>query len=250
MENAHAEYRRTPPGAGTALVFIHGICGSPRQFDFLIEGLDEGLAVYNLLLPGHGRDLRDFNHSGMKQWQGYVCRAVERLGRRYARVILAGHSMGCLLAMRAALSYPAVVSGLFLLAPPLVLWPRPLSVKNSLMVALGLNDHSKSLAAALESNSVRGENPFEHLLSLPRYLELARESAAMRKDLDGLRLPVWALHLGRDELVSRRSLGYFSWLPKARTFVIPGAGHYYFPQKAREEIAAALNRFIEQLPNP
>ena len=48
---------------------IHGFLGSPRHFDMFIPYIPEDIAVYNLLLPGHGGNVRAFGRASMKEWK-------------------------------------------------------------------------------------------------------------------------------------------------------------------------------------
>lgn len=53
----HREYVRIVPGAKTAVLFMHGIVGTPNHFRDLLPLVDlvpDDWSVYNVLLPGHG----------------------------------------------------------------------------------------------------------------------------------------------------------------------------------------------------
>lgn len=56
-----------------AILFVHGIQGSPNQFRFLLERLENNVSYYNLLLPGHGANYLEFRASGVAQWLDSVC---------------------------------------------------------------------------------------------------------------------------------------------------------------------------------
>ena len=60
----------------TAVLFIHGIIGTPRQFDFLIKEVPENYSVYNMLLSGHGKGVKDFSKTNMKNWEKEVKEAL------------------------------------------------------------------------------------------------------------------------------------------------------------------------------
>ena len=48
----HKEYKRLVPGAETAILLVHGIVGTPDQFDRFIPLIPEGVSVWTLLLDG------------------------------------------------------------------------------------------------------------------------------------------------------------------------------------------------------
>ena len=101
------------------MLFLHGILGTPHHFDFLLPYVPESWSVWSLLLPGHGGTCGDFGRSSMDEWQTSVDEALAELSEKHDKILLVGHSMGTLLAVRAAGKYPGKVSGLFALAMPL-----------------------------------------------------------------------------------------------------------------------------------
>ena len=65
--------------ARTTFLLIHGIQGHPRQFQFLIDRLPEGTPYRNLLLPGHGADVKVFRCSRQEEWLAAVREAAVEL---------------------------------------------------------------------------------------------------------------------------------------------------------------------------
>ena len=69
----HEPYLIEHPLADTLVLLIHGITGSPHQFDALAQRLyAEGNSVQSLLLPGHGGTAKAFAQSGRLQWEQSV----------------------------------------------------------------------------------------------------------------------------------------------------------------------------------
>ena len=98
----HSSYIRLVPGAKTAVLMVHGIVGTPRHFDFLLDTVPQDVSVMNILLPGHGGTVKDFANASMKQWKQTVAEAMETLCTTHERVIVVAHSMGTLLTAEAA----------------------------------------------------------------------------------------------------------------------------------------------------
>ena len=101
-------------GAGQPLVFLHGAGGLDMDLDFL-ESLARKFHVYAPLVPGYGdseecAELRDMLDFTLHTWD-----VVERLGLKDP--ILAGHSMGGMIASEMAAVAPNDVSRLALIAP-------------------------------------------------------------------------------------------------------------------------------------
>ena len=65
----HRSYIHQPEHARKAVLMIHGICSTPRHFDWLLPSFDDSWAVYNILLDGHGGSVQDFAHSSMEIWK-------------------------------------------------------------------------------------------------------------------------------------------------------------------------------------
>ncbi|MCL2248788.1 MAG: alpha/beta fold hydrolase [Oscillospiraceae bacterium] len=105
---------------GEIIVFIHGYMGTPRQFDNLADIVClQGFSYTSLLLPGHGVSVKEFSEATHENWQEHVYNEIERLSLSYKKIWLVGHSMGCLLALHAAIKFPQCVCGVFAIACPL-----------------------------------------------------------------------------------------------------------------------------------
>ena len=90
MDMKHDEVVRIIPGARTAVLLIHGICGTPNHFVGgipLIEWIPSDWSIYNLLLPGHGGTVEDFAKSSLKQWRCSVRRAFCALAKTHEQVL-------------------------------------------------------------------------------------------------------------------------------------------------------------------
>ena len=109
MDMKHDEVVRIIPGARTAVLLIHGICGTPNHFVGgipLIEWIPLDWSIYNLLLPGHGGTVEDFAKSSLKQWRCSARRAFCSLANTHEQVYIVGHSMGTLFALELAADHP------------------------------------------------------------------------------------------------------------------------------------------------
>lgn len=81
--------------AGTAVVLVHGLTGSPKGTRPLGEVLHAaGFSVDVVRLPGHGTTVTDMAATRWADWRTAVTHAVDRALREHDRVVLVGHSMG------------------------------------------------------------------------------------------------------------------------------------------------------------
>jgi cis-3-alkyl-4-acyloxetan-2-one decarboxylase len=109
------------PSALHEVVLLHGIGRSASTWHYVAENLVN--KPYHIL----AFDLLGFGQSPKPTWPEYdiddhakaVISALLRKRRQRKPVLLVGHSMGCLIAVRIAMLRPDLVSGLILYQPPL-----------------------------------------------------------------------------------------------------------------------------------
>ncbi|MGE0814697.1 MAG: alpha/beta fold hydrolase [Vicinamibacterales bacterium] len=99
--------------SGTPVIFLHGVTDSWRSFEPLLPHLPATLRALALTQRGHGDASRPdtYRYTDMA---GDVVAFMDALGLPSA--VLVGHSMGSLVALRAAIDFPGRVRGLVLLA--------------------------------------------------------------------------------------------------------------------------------------
>ncbi len=201
----HQEYRRIIPGADTAVLFIHGILGTPDHFDFLLPHVPAEWSVVNLLLDGHGQGVREFSRTSMVRWQEQVRQEADQLLANHDRLVITAHSMGTLFALQTAIAYPDRVAALFLLAVPLQPAPRAQAFTSALRVGLSLGEESP-LPAVVSSKKAYSIAPdrrvWRYVRWVPRYLELFRTIRQVEQQLPQLTVPTVAIQSDEDELVS------------------------------------------------
>ena len=231
MSGAGEFYRA---GTGdTAVLFIHGILGTPRHFDSFLPRVPEDWAVHCLLLDGHGAGVREFSRSSMAAWEEQVENAVRRLAAEHSRVLLVGHSLGTLLAMEQAVLHPEQVAGIFLLAAPLRLALRPRLVPQLIRVWLNKPKAEDPVSQAFaEACGVRQDwRIWRYLGWLPRFWELLIKIRKTRKLLPQLRVPCLAFQSRRDEMVSLRACEDLKAC--AKVAVLEDSGHFYYTPEDR-----------------
>ena len=239
------EFRRVVPAADTAVLFIHGIVGTPRHFDDLIPLLPNTVSVHNLLLAGHGGSARDFARASMGEWEAQVEAAIAALAKTHPHIYIVAHSMGALLSIEAA-AHHKEVEKLFLLAVPLRIALTPAMVRNSWKVYGGTiapNDHS-ALAAQRCCGVAQTKNPLPYLGWIPRFLELFSKIRAVRKLLPKLTTPSLAVQSMRDELVSPRTMDDLRRNPHITLLPLPHSGHYYHPPEDKAALHEAFTAFL------
>ena len=99
----HLEYIKEVENANTVFIFIHGIVGSPNHFDDFIFHVPSNYSIYNILLEGHGKSVKDFSKASKTKWEKQVENLVHRLSTMYDNIYLVAHSMGTLLSIQNAI---------------------------------------------------------------------------------------------------------------------------------------------------
>ena len=243
---AHEEYVRLIPSADTAILFIHGILGTPDHFQKLIPLVPEDWSICALLLPGHGGTVRDFSASSMEQWQEYVKETIDKLRKSHNRIFIAAHSMGTLLAIEQAVKSPEQIAGLFLLAVPLRVGLRWQLVKNAWRVyRQDIPSDDPLLQATRDACSIQQDrNLLLYLGWIPRYLELFALMGLVRRMLPGSKIPGLVFQSRLDEMVSLRSIRDLESCSALRLCLLPDSRHFYYADRDLDTILEAFTRFI------
>ena len=241
----HKAYIRINRDAATAIVLIHGIVGTPNHFNELIPLIPDSVSVYNLLLDGHGKDVKAFSATSMKKWESQVTAVVEQLARTHEEIVIVAHSLGTLLAIDQAIRNETV-SKLFLLAVPLRLSLKPKMFINSIKVyfdKIKPTDY-EALAAKNCYGIENDKNLFLYMGWIPRFMELFAKILQTRRTIHLLHTPCWVYQSRKDEMVSGKSIQYLKQNSCITVNELKHAGHYYYHP---EDMAYLKREFVHML---
>ncbi len=243
----HKEYKRINPCARAAVLFVHGIVGTPNHFSEFVPRVPEDISVYNILLDGHGGSVQDFSHTSMQKWEAQVRDAVDELSLSHTEVYIVAHSMGTLFAIDRAIENPTV-KGLFLLAVPLKIAPKPRMVSNLCKVYFDKikPDDAVALAAKRCYGIAQDKNPFHYLGWIPRYLELFAKAREARHRLRLLQTPCTVYQSAKDELVSGKSAKILKQNGTISVVELKSSGHYYYAPTDFAFLLSEFEKFISQ----
>lgn len=247
MQNAHAPFFRDLPESENAILLIHGILGTPRFFDFLMDLIPADWTVHNILLDGHGHDVQAFSHTSMKNWIRQVLQEITILSHQHKRVFICGHSMGTLLAIKAAHMLSDRVQAMLLLAVPLRISMNMRSILRSIAVALNFpTPDAQASRDMIQAYSITPDRRvWRYLGWIPRYLELFRLIKDVRRLVPSLHLKCTALQSGCDEMVSLRSVGDLKRCPQLKLLTLPHSGHYAYAPGDEAVVRAELTRLLQ-----
>ena len=234
--------------SNTAVLFVHGIQGQPKQFFSLIGSLPEGVELRAPLLPGHGKPARDFHASRRSDWLAAVRAETQALLAEGKRVVYVGHSMGCLLGLLVSRELKAPYAGMLLLCCPFR--SRIAGRFGDFFKSLGKKQSGEDprVTAALAGNSVPTKGFRDSLRLIGPYRDLFRLMAAARRMEPREPERVKFFFSDNDEVVSARSVKYAEKWPGAQIRVLEGCGHCYFPDQAKDALQQELIKLIEVKP--
>lgn len=227
------------------VLFIHGIVGNDRIFDFLKPYVPADCEARFVTLAGHGGDALDFSRASMADWRKQVSDELSALRRSRSRVMLAAHSMGCLFAISEALK--GGVDTMLLLNPPLSVRLTRRFFINNLKVAFGRIHSDKYTTAALNAYGIKLDyNPLHYYGWPMRYLELFAEIRHLRKLLEDKKIlsSTQAFLSAADEMVSLKSQVYLANQLTVRVAILPESGHYYYSESDKERVADVFKSLL------
>ena len=231
------------------IVFVHGIVGNNRIFDFLVPLLPEDCLVKYVVLDGHGGDALAFSRTSMAVWRRQVAEAVMEIAGVCNKVIGVGHSMGCLLLLENEVR--SRVAGLYLLNPPLRIRLRIGLLTNAIKVASGLTEGDPVALAAKDAYGVSMDfNPLHYYGWPARYMELFAEIRRIRRSIfRGVSCPVRVVLAEKDEMVSVSSKEILQGNGDVNVVLLPESRHYYYSPKDMEAICEVFTQFWKYIGN-
>lgn len=243
----YKEYIRHSDNTHLCVLFIHGILSGPFHFSKFYDHFDEDVAVYGMLLDGHGGTVRDFARASMKKWKNQVSDTVKELLEKYEKIVIVGHSMGSFFAVEEAIKYREKIQSVCLLQPALCIGVKPWAVKYSLMVLFDVKDEKNvTLKEYSESHSIQlTKRLWQYIGWLPRFFELAGESKRIRKRIEELKTPCVVFLSQKDELVSVRSKKYVPVNDNIKLHMLPQSSHFIYDKNDERLILENILNLIK-----
>jgi pimeloyl-ACP methyl ester carboxylesterase len=241
-------------GHGRPVLFLHGWLGSWRYWYPTIEHVAEHFRTYSFDFWGFGDTNRHSNVVSIQSYSDQVIRFLDELG--IDRVLLVGHSMGGMVALKTAINHPKRISRVVAVGAPIV--------GDSLSWLLKLTDRAVFADAFARMHWFRrfmfhrflGEtnDPAVHEIlddSVKSSSTTLRRAVSsmwrtdLRPELKRLSVPSLIVHGGRDEIVAPNQADLFDAVPCAEVVVMPESRHFPFLDEA-ELFNETLLRFLRQ----
>lgn len=237
-----------------AILFVHGILGSPNQFLPIAQHLFSlGYSCFAIQLPGHGGSAKEFLSKGKATWRARVAQALEQLHGQYDNVFLMGHSMGGLLCLEQAYSQGA--RGIITLNTPMRVQLGPLHLLRAGARGLLGKDCAPSYTARDPRANTYGiqKGRWYHTALLPyRLADVLHMIPPVRRMLPALKAPVLILQSKMDETVHPSSaIRLQKGLQNARTQLawLPTSKHAQFSPSDVARILQISQNFLSDCLN-
>ncbi len=232
-----------------AVLLLHGFTGTPWEVLPLGEALAAlGYHVRVPRLPGHGTVPEDMRFAGRPEWERAAQDELDAL-QGAKRVVVAGLSMGGLLAVRLAARAPSRVHGLVLMAPVVTLKGLDAKALRAMRhVHPGALDRrwvSKS-SVDLEDAEQRRDAPLLSRYPLGRLFDLFSLQDAAWRDWPRVSAPALVLAAEHDHVVDLDGVVRFAEArPGARLVRLQRGFHQLCRDRDRALVAAEAGAFVD-----
>ena len=240
-------------GTKPAVLALHGFGGTPSEVGLVVDVARElGVEASAPLLPGHGTHARDLARTRYPDWLRAAKDAHADLSREGQPVIVAGLSMGTLLALDLALERPEGVGGLFLMSnavwlkTPFPGWPLALAA------ALRLPDIwlPKPNGADIGDPVARKNHLTYNVQPSRAAVEVLRAGRRLRRRLAGIHCPTVVIHGARDVVCSVDNVERLEsrlGTKDVESLILPRSHHIVTSDVDKDQVADALRRFMQRL---
>lgn len=248
----------------------------PQGSILLVHGMNEHSGRYGHVaeyFAGHGLAVFALDHRGYGQSEGTRChvdrfedylsdlRTFADTAQRYGKPIMAGHSLGGLIAFRYAVAYPETIKALVVSSPFFRAKVEPKPIEKALAPLLSLVMPRLQMPSGLSPADVCRDpevvrayatDPLVGTKATPRWFtECTRAALACHQGLSaGLEVPALFLHAGDDKLTDPEATrAVYEQVPhsRKRLKLYPGLYHELFNEPERAQVFEdVLNWLREQ----
>ncbi|MDR6555013.1 carboxylesterase [Paenibacillus qinlingensis] len=223
---------------------IHGFTGSPSEFRRIGYTLrDEGYTIQAVRLPGHGTSPEDMRNTGWTDWYGHVLESYDELAARCKQVVIMGHSMGGLLALK--LAGERAAAGIISLAAPIFFTSRKSALAGVMQYVMPyIEKKPKKISTLLDESCAYTKTPIRCVVSLRK---LVKE---VKRVLPRVNAPIWIGQGNKDGVVHPSSAAFIQntvGSQMSELHIYKESSHGLLLDQEREQIYADISAFILSL---
>ncbi len=240
-------------GRGRPVVFLHGWLGSWRYWFPTMEIVSEHFRTYSFDFFGFGDSRLKRTQESIQNYSDQVIRFLDALG--IERVMLVGHSMGGMVALKTAINHPDRIMRVATVGAPidgdslswmLKLTDRPLLADifasqpwfRRLLFRFFLGSTTDPAIGEIIDDSVKSS-----ALTMRRAVS-SMWRTDLRPELPRLRVPTLIVHGGRDDIVRPNQVDLFDNIATAEVAIMPSSRHFPFLDES-ELFNDMLLRFLK-----
>lgn len=224
-------------GRGLPVFLLHGWLGSWRYWYSTAEVVSQRCRVYTLDFWGFGDSRRKNTPESIDNYSRQIISFMDYLG--IGKVVLVGHSMGGMVALKTALAYPNRVIRVATVGAPIqgtsLSWPLKLTdipfCANLFARWPWLRSRLFGFFLGEARDPAVHEIIEESLKSNADTLRLAVSSMMrtdLRHDLNHLQVPSLIVHGGQDDIVHPNQADLFHGVSAAEVAMMPNSRHFPF----------------------
>lgn len=241
----------TALGRAPRVLALHGFTGTPREVALVVDVARElGLGVEAPLLPGHGQRVSELAALRFSDWLAAADQHYRRLAAQ-GPVVVAGLSMGALLALQLAAAHPQTTAGVIAMANAVWLkspWP---AWGLKLVDLLRLPDFRMPKSGAdLGDREQRALHLTYNAQPIRATISLLRAGESFAAELHRVKAPTLLLHGVLDSVTpvsnAWRVAVRLGTLQK-RVVLLPRSRHILTRDVERELVRAELTAFLRGL---
>ncbi|MEI7644860.1 MAG: alpha/beta hydrolase [Chloroflexales bacterium] len=228
-------------GRGRPVLFLHGWLGSWRYWFPTMEVVSEHFRTYSFDFWGFGESRRKLTQESIQNYSDQVIRFLDALG--IDRVQLVGHSMGGMVALKTAITYPDRIQRVATVGAPIngdsLSWLLKLTDQPFFADALArmpwvrrrlfrffLGETNDPAIGEMIDDSVKSS-----AVSLRRAVS-SMWHTDLRPELSQLKVPALIVHGDRDDIVHPNQARLFDNVPLAEVVMMPRSRHFPFLDEA------------------
>lgn len=228
-------------GRGQPVLFLHGWLGSWRYWFPTMEVVAEQFRTYSFDFWGFGDSRRKRTQESIQAYSDQVIRFLDALG--IDRVMLVGHSMGGMVALKTAITYPDRIQRVTTVGAPidgdslswlLKLTDRPFFADTFARIPLLRRQLFRFFLGETNDPAVNEviDDSVKSSANTLRYAVSSMWRTDLRPELPRLRVPTLIVHGGRDDIVNPNQADLFDQVPMAEVILMARSRHFPFLDEA------------------
>jgi carboxylesterase len=239
------------PGRAPRVLAFHGFTGTPQEVALVVDVAQElGLGALAPLLPGHGQRVSDLAPLRFADWLAAAELHYARLAA-VGPVVVAGLSMGALLAFHLAANHPDTTVGVIAMANAMWLkspWP---TWGLALADRLRIPDFSLPKSAPdLGDREQRALHLTYNAQPIRAAISLLRAGSALSQQLHRVKAPTLLLHGALDTVAPVTNACRVSvrlGALKKRTVIFERSHHVLTRDVEREDVRREITQFLREI---